>query len=438
MRDVAAPTRRGYLAALVLVVLAAGCAGGDGARVVDSPTPQATGRTSSPPADGPATPASPGDGVGAPSATATPGSEEGAGTATEEPDISEVRLELRTVLEGLSNPLQILSHPTDGSLVIVEQSGVVSAVRGENVETLVDVSDRVTFGGEQGLLGVDFHPSYPVDPRLFLHYSGAPDGDTVVSSIPLGDGGTASDEIVLLEVDQPAANHNGGSLRFGPDGMLYLGLGDGGGADDQFGNGQDPTTRLGTILRMDADSTQDALIAPADNPFVDRGGDPLVWHYGLRNPYRFTFDRGVLYVADVGQDAVEEVATVAADDAALNFGWPILEGSHCFRAAQCDRSGLVLPTVEYTHADTGGCSVIGGEVYRGDAIRGLDGHYLYGDLCAGLLRSFELAGGEPAERWDWTEQVGGVEGLIGFGTDAAGELYLGFADGRVRRLVPAG
>lgn len=417
---------------LVLVALLAVACGSDG------PAPTATGPTATAPtATGPATtpPAT------TPPATATPPSRTDGARSSPEPDQTRpapTGVRAREVVTGLSSPLQIVPRPTDGALLAVEQPGRVRILGDGGARPWLDLTDRVLSGGERGLLAVAFHPDFPRDNRLFVHYSGQPDGRTVLSSIPVRGGRPdPARERVLLEHDQPAANHNGGMLRFGPDGRMYLGLGDGGAAGDRFGNGQRPDTILGTILRLDV-SQPGELRAPRDNPFVGGGGHRFVWQYGLRNPWRFTFDQGWLYIADVGQDAIEEINVRRSGRSGLNFGWPILEGSRCFRSSSCDRSGLVPPTLEYAHADTGGCAVIGGEVYRGGALPDLRGHYLYGDLCAGFLRSARVVDGRVVGRRDLTDQVGSVEGLLGFGSDRAGEVYLGLQDGRVLKIVPAG
>ena len=220
-------------------------------------------------------------------------------------------------------------------------------------------------------------------------------------------------------------------MLFDPDGMLVLALGDGGGAGDQFGNGQDPSTQLGALLRFDADGAQ---LTPAEgNPFLDGGGDPAVWAYGLRNPWRIAFDEQRLYVADVGQDAVEEVDVLARDDVAgANFGWPILEGTACYREDDCDPAGTVRPVAELHHAD-GACSIIGGVVVPADHPSGLGGAFLYSDLCDTRLRAVRADGGQVA-----TAVVDGAQlpaSPLGFGTGADGEVWVGLQDGRILELT---
>ena len=295
---------------------------------------------------------------------------------------------------------------------------------------LLDISDRVRNRGEQGLLGLAFHPAYPDSGRLFVHYS-ALNGDTVLAEYVVTDG-VAEGETVLFRLAQPAPNHNGGTITFGPDGYLYMGLGDGGGANDQFGHGQNDRTPLGALLRFDV--SVPGVASPADgNPFPA----PDVWSVGLRNPWRFVIDHasGLIVIADVGQNLFEEVSVAPVAVAGLNYGWPITEGLHCFDPPSgCDASGLTLPVLEIPHTDSGTCSITGGVVYRGAEIPELYGHYLFSDYCGGYLRSFPIE--EPFdEPHDWTEQVGNGGQVVAFGTDHAGEVYVLTASGSVLRLV---
>ncbi len=216
--------------------------------------------------------------------------------------------------------------------------------------------------------------------------------------------------------------------------MLYIGFGDGGAGGDPQGNGQNVNTLLGALLRIDVDGG-DPYAVPPDNPFVGRSGADEIWAYGLRNPWRFAFDRaaGRVYVADVGQDAWEEVNAVAAGEAAVNYGWNVMEGRHCFGSATCGRTGLTLPVLEYDHSQ--GCSIIGGYVYRGAAIPAIRGHYFYSDFCTGFLRSFRFTGGAVTDEREW--DVGPLGRVLSFGEDAAGELYILSGNGNVYRLVEA-
>jgi glucose/arabinose dehydrogenase len=284
---------------------------------------------------------------------------------------------------------------------------------------ILDISDRVTNSGEQGLLGMAWHPTDR--DRLFIHYSD-PNGDTTISEF--GGDLDPGAERILLQVDQPASNHNGGTIAFGPDGYLWIALGDGGGGGDTFGTGQTTDDLLAGLLRIDVDGGEPYQI-PADNPFAGGGGAPEVWATGLRNPWRASFDDGLIYIGDVGQNAFEEI-NVAPDDApALNYGWPVTEGLHCFEPSQgCDTDGFTLPVVEVLHSDSGTCSITGGVVYRGSAIPELIGHYFYSDYCGGWLRSFRFDGTAAVEQQDWTEQVGPAGQVASFGTDNAGEIYV--------------
>lgn len=369
-----------------------------------------------------------------PTATSSP-------TAAASPtaDIEDVGIRLEEVATGLEASVLLTSPPDDPRRFIVEQSGRVRLLDDGELVTYLDLRDRVTVGGERGLLGLAFHPDFASNGRLFVHYSGE-GGATVLAEYeadPSASEADGSTERVLLTREQPAANHNGGTVTFGPDGMLYLGLGDGGGAGDSFDNGQDPGTLLGAILRIDVDGERPYEVPP-DNPFVDGGGAPEVWVYGLRNPWRFTFHDDQLLIGDVGQDAVEELDVVSADAGGTNFGWPILEGSQCFRNDDCDPEGTELPVHEYTHDETGGCAVIAGEVYAGEELPALEGHWFYSDLCAGFLRSLRVEDGEVVDRRDWTSQVGRIEGVLSFGRDASGRVYLTTQDGRLLRISAAG
>ena len=351
--------------------------------------------------------------------------------------VEDVTLALEEVGSGFSSPLLVTAPPGASGIWVAEQPGTVRVIEAGDVRTFLDIRRRVTSGGERGLLGLAFHPDYAGNGRVFVHYSGD-GGRTVLSEFEAAGSPRSVDpstEQVLLTVAQPASNHNGGSVLFGPDGLLYLALGDGGGGGDQFGNGQDPSSLLGTLLRLDVSTPGESAIPP-ENPFADgEGGAPEVYSYGLRNPYRIAFGPdGTLYIADVGQNAVEEVNALPYEEAnGANFGWPILEGTHCFRSDDCDPEGTVLPVHDYTHADTGGCTVIGGAVYTGGAMPGIGGHYFFTDLCAGFLRSLDGAG----TAHDWTSDVGSFSRPLSIGSDAEGEVYVAEQGGRILRLVPA-
>lgn len=352
-------------------------------------------------------------------------------------------LAVETVVSGLQSPVGLAAPPGDDRLFLVEQAGRIRILRdGALLEgPFLDLTDRVSSGGERGLLGLAFHPEYATNGHLFVNYTD-PAGDTRVERYTVDPGPNRADPAsarLLLQVDQPFANHNGGLLAFGPDGMLYVALGDGGKGGDPEENGQDPSTLLGSLLRIDVDEG-DPYSIPADNPFVgDPGGRDEIWAFGLRNPWRFAFDReaGILYIADVGQNEREEVNAADAEAGGLDYGWNTTEGTACFDPpVGCDPTGLTLPVLEYETGQDGTCAVTGGFVYRGDRIPELRGHYFYSDFCAGFLRSFRLEAGQAVDRREW--QVGDLGRVTAFGEDAARELYLLSRDGRVFRLVPGG
>ncbi len=345
---------------------------------------------------------------------------------------------------GLSEPVDLQVAPGDSTrLFIVEKTGAIRIVREGRLlpRPFLDLSSRVSGGSEQGLLGLAFHPQYATNRKLYVDFTDR-NGDTRIVEFLASvnpDSATAMEREILF-VDQPAPNHNGGQLAFGPDGYLYVGLGDGGGAGDTYKNGQNLSTLLGSILRLDVNSGSPYSI-PTDNPFVTRSGARgEIWDYGLRNPWRFCFDRttGDLLIADVGQNLWEEVDFEPHGSGGRNYGWNIMEGSHCFGGSGCDQTGLTLPVAEYGHDD--GCSITGGYVYRGREIPELNGVYFYGDYCTGIVRSFRIEGGQATDLRDWTSvlrtQAGRkMEALSSFGQDARGEIYLLLLTGEVYRLA---
>ena len=354
-----------------------------------------------------------------------------------------VPVALQAVATGLAMPLYLTAPTGDPRLFIVEKGGAIRVVQdGALLPTpFLDLSARVSGGPEQGLFGLAFDPNYATSGRFLVHYTDV-NGNTVVAAyhVSAADPNQAdpATEAVLLTVEQPFDNHNGGQILFGPDGMLYIGLGDGGGGGDPGGRGQSLADLLGDILRVDVGSGTGYTV-PADNPFVGQeGARPEVWSYGLRNPWRFSFDAatGDLYIADVGQEAWEEVDVVtpaAGAGRGANFGWNMMEGRHCYAGASCDATQFTLPVLEYSHAS--GCSITGGYVYRGAVIPALQGHYFYSDFCSGWVRSFRLQDGQAVEPYQWpTLAPGGA--VLSFGQDAAGELYLMNAGGQVFRIVP--
>ncbi len=353
-----------------------------------------------------------------------------------------VTLEAETVVRRADEVVFVTAPEGDDRLFLVERDGRIGIVRdGERlVGPFLDIADKVTAAGlEQGLLGLAFHPRYPLDGRFYVDFTD-PRGDTRIVEYRVSDDPDRADPgsaRILLIVDQPAGNHNGGMLQFGPDGYLYVGLGDGGAANDRFGNGQRSDTLLGTILRLDVDAAEPYSIPP-DNPFVGGGGAAEVWAYGLRNPWRFDIDpaTALIYIGDVGQDAVEEINAVPWDAAGVNYGWPVLEGDDCFADDGCDPADFQGPVHSYRHGE--GCSVIGGFAYRGLAMPTLHGHYFYGDWCGGWVRSFRVEGGRAVDHRDWSADLGTIGQVTSFGMDGFGELYVTTTDGLVLKLVPRG
>ncbi len=349
---------------------------------------------------------------------------------------------LALVVGGLDQPVFVTSPAGDARLFVVEKTGRVRIVRRDTLlaGVFLDLSAAVSRGGEQGLLSLAFHPGYGQNGRVYASFTNLAGNTRVVrytvSADPdVVDPATAD---TVLALDQPFPNHNGGLIAFGPDGFLYVGLGDGGLSGDPLRAGQDLGTLLGKVLRLDVNGASGYAIPPG-NPFVGQSGARgEIWAYGLRNPWRFSFDRltGDLYVADVGQGQWEEVNAAPAAGGGgrgVNYGWNVMEGAHCYDAASCSMAGLTLPVVEYSHAD--GCSVTGGYVYRGAALPDLQGHYFYADYCAGWIRSFRYAGGGVTGERDWTGTLDPGRDVTSFGEDAAGELYVLSQGGRVYRLT---
>lgn len=410
------PLPGALLAVAVSAILAAGCGG---------LPPQGSATTPGPPSTAPAGP------------TATPS----AGPA-------DVRLALEPVATGLEQPLDIAVRPGDPSaMFIAEQAGRVRVLRaGELVdEPVLDIADLVTSGGEQGFLGLAFHPD-PADGRLFAYYT-ARDGQQVVASFRMDatdpDRALPESQVTLLRMADRFGNHNGGGLAFGPDGYLYIATGDGGGGGDPLGSGRRLDTLLAKVLRIDVDDADPdgaGYAIPADNPFVDvDGGLPEIWHTGLRNPWRIRFDRatGDLWIGDVGQGAWEEIDRAPAGSGGLDFGWNVMEGFHCYASGtdDCATPDLTLPVAEYGHDQ--GCSVTGGTVYRGEGQPGLVGRYVFADYCSGRFWTLDAAAAatipqEPVVALDSDRRISAIA------EDAAGELYAtDLASGEVLRIVLA-
>jgi glucose/arabinose dehydrogenase len=349
--------------------------------------------------------------------------------------LSEIEVDVTPVADGFRQPILALARSNDDRLFVADQVGVIYVLDLDSgaTDVVLDISDQVRFSGEQGLLGVAFDPADP--DVMVVHYSAKNGATTVVTFRLDGDGrADQGSRELILELDQPAGNHNGGMVVFGPDGYLYIALGDGGGANDQFDNGQDPFTLLGTILRIDL--TGDPYSIPPDNPFADGvDGAPEVWAWGLRNPWRMAFDGADLWVGDVGQGTWEEIDRFPAEPG-LNAGWSILEGTHCFGAEDCDSTTYLSPVFEYRHLD-GRCSVTGGVVYRGAMIPDLSGAYLFGDYCTGEIWALHPENPAGAELLTDPADVvlPALPGLTSFGTGPAGEVYVLQSSGIVWRVV---
>lgn len=327
------------------------------------------------------------------------------------------------VVSGLRSPVFVTAPPGDPRLFVIEQPGRIRIVRdGRLLERpFLDLTDRVGYGGERGLLGLAFHPAYARNGFFFVNYTDTR-GDTRVVRFkvsPDRDRADAASARELFSVEQPWANHNGGMLAFAPDGRLWIGMGDGGSGGDPQGNGQNDAARLGKLLRIDVDR---------------EGAEPEAWAKGVRNPWRFSFDRatGLVYVADVGQNAWEEVNVADPRVQGLNYGWNRREGRHAFRGGTAPSRALE-PAIEYGHDE--GCSVTGGYVYRGRALGELAGTYFFSDYCQGWLRSFRWDGAKAVEKREW--RTGPLGSVTSFGEDAAGELYVTNSEGSVLRLVRA-
>jgi glucose/arabinose dehydrogenase len=361
------------------------------------------------------------------------------------PPVADSAYEAVRVAAGLSDPVDLQAPPGDTTRVfLVEKTGLIRILRDGALlaRPFLDLTAQVSGGSEQGLLGLAFHPQYASNGRFFVQYTDK-SGDSRVVGFNVSTDPDSADPggSEVLFVDQPYSNHNGGQMAFGPDGFLYVALGDGGDGGDPQGNGQSLATLLGKILRLDVDAGAPYTV-PSDNPFVGQAGARgEIWSYGWRNPWRFAFDAetGDLWVGDVGQNAWEEIDVEPAATAGRNYGWKIMEGDHCYApAANCDTTGLVRPLLEYGHGE--GCSVTGGYVYRGEDLPELHGSYFYGDFCTGLIRSVRLGpGGGAVEPREWTSVLrradgGAMEQLASFGVDGRGELYLLLLDGDVYRL----
>lgn len=421
-----APRLRDLIGALLGIALVAGCgAPSERSAAASGGIPASPSATSAPTPPAVSTPAPP---------SFTPG-----------PVGEAPRLGLEPVVGGLQSPLDIAWRPDDpGTLFVVEQSGRIRIIRdGALVEQpFLDIAGMVTAGGERGLLGLAFHPAAG-DRRFFIYYT-ALDGRQIVASYETSaqdrDRADPGSAVVLLRMDDPFGNHNGGGLAFGPDGFLYISTGDGGGGGDPLDSGRSVQTLLAKVLRIDIDSQAGGdppYGIPADNPFIDRGR-PEIWHTGLRNPWRIRFDRatGDLWIGDVGQGDLEEIDVARAGVGGLDFGWNIMEGSSCYRDGgdECLSDELTLPVTQYSH-DLG-CSVTGGTVYRGAAQPALRGWYVFADYCSGRFWVLDPALDELREPTLAHKSGRSVSAIA---EDAAGELYAtDLSGGNLLRIVVEG
>jgi cysteine-rich repeat protein len=368
------------------------------------------------------------------------------------PTVSGTALDSVLVQGGLTRPLFVTAPPLDTNRIfIVEQDGFVRIVKNGSLlaTPFIDVSGANSCCGEQGLLGLAFAPDYETSGVFYLSYTNN-SGDSELRRYTVSGNPDVANPTgtLVLTVDQPFANHNGGNIVFGPDGYLYYGLGDGGGGGDPEENAQDLTTLLGKLLRIDVNAP--TYTTPPSNPFVGVAGLDEIWAYGLRNPWRWSFDRGTgdLYIGDVGQGSVEEVdVQPASSGGGENYGWDVFEGRACLEptppATSCPSppTGFTLPVLEYSHSQ--GCSVTGGYVYRGCRMPDLRGTYFYSDYCSGFIRTFKgVSGGVAQNQQDRTVDVGTGGGVSSFGEDARGEMYIVDygngtpGQGEVYRIVP--
>jgi glucose/arabinose dehydrogenase len=372
--------------------------------------------------------------------TTTSGSEDGGEAAP----LADISLSFEEIGE-FDAPISIVDRVDDTNLYVAERPGrvVQVAVEGEGADAsytpsddpVVDISDQVTTDGERGLLDIAFSPD---GATLYVSYSALPDGTSTIVSYDFD--GTAADEgsrKEILTVSDFADNHNGGDIEFGPDGFLYIAMGDGGGSGDPENNGQDNSQLLGKILRIDPEgaSGSEAYAIPADNPYADGAdGEPEIFLYGVRNPWRYTFDRdnGDLYIADVGQGEWEEINVLpAADGGGLgaNLGWSEMEGAHVFEDGS-EIADSVLPVYEYNHDE--GCSITGGVVYRGTAIEGFAGAYVFADYCQGIPRAIRVVDGQVTDERSFDDFS--QSEIVSFGQDDAGEVYMVSLSGPIYRL----
>jgi len=350
-----------------------------------------------------------------------------------------------------NNPTFVTAPVSDSTRIFVtERAGRIAIVKNDVVlpGAFLDLTGRISASDENGLYSMAFHPQYATNHMFFLFFTNLNGDIRVVRYLGTANADSANPVAVdtILAVPHPVAgftltfgNHHGGQLQFGPDGMLYVSIGDGGCCGDPQQNGQRHHTMNGKIHRINVDGAT-GYIVPPDNPFVaDTSFPPETWAWGFRNPWRFSFDRqtGDLYIGDVGQDTWEEVDVAPAPNRGkgLNYGWSVMEGTHCYNASTCNSTGFTPPVTEYQHAPSGPCDVQGGYVYRGSRVTQLTGYYLYIDYCSGTVTGFKYAGGTATAMRSWNEVSPGA-GVVSWGEDSRGELYLMTYGGTVYRIVP--
>lgn len=373
-----------------------------------------------------------GDKQGSPNPTSTAARNTASTKEKAHPNPGAPRFALQTIARNLESPTHIASPPGDRRLFVVERAGRIVRIEDGGKAKYLDIRSRVTAGGEQGLLSVAFHPNFASNGKLYVDFTDL-DGHTRIIEYRETHGKVNADTArELLKIEQPYSNHNGGQLAFGPDGYLYIGMGDGGDAGDPGNRAQDRNELLGKILRIDVDRGSPYAI-PDDNPYAQSGGAEEIWMIGARNPWRFSFDRKTydLYIADVGQYEVEEINVFEKGTGrGANLGWNILEGTKRFTGGSVPR-GTVKPIHEYSH-DDGSCSITGGFVYRGRAIPSLTGYYLYADFCDDTIRTLRYRNGQTSK----VQRFPALHSISSFGEDAEGEIYVASLEGTVSKIVP--
>ena len=351
-------------------------------------------------------------------------------------------LETEFVVRGLVEPTDVIEPSGLGVLLVTEKPGRIVVIKDGSIldEPLLDIEDLVlSDANERGLLSVDAHPDFRENCRFFIFYTDV-EGDSIIAegivsntSPPTMDPDALR---TILEVPQEHRWHQSGSMTFGPDGYLWVSIGDGGGIGDPQQNGQNPQTLKGTVLKLDIDVLPYGV--PPDNPFIESDeGRAEVWAFGLRNPWRISIDAEtrMLYVPDVGQAEFEELNIVSLSNGGANFGWPVAEGPSCFEAQECDTSEFSMPAYHYPNRASS-CAIVGGSVYRGPAIPELDGHYFFSDFCGGWLRSLAYENGQVTKEKDWEPELGRIGTITSFGTDVSGELYITTFEGDLLKIVP--